>query len=308
LENSVKSEKVSGFFKSFSFFLFFAMAVEIDGRKIASEIFDKVRREVIKFKEKGHKIKLSIIAIGEDKEMELYIRNKRKYAQYCGIDIEEIYLPQDLSEQDFISKIKELNQSDSTGFIVQLPLPNHIRKEVIDFISPLKDVDCLTSENLGKVIKDHNSARFIPCACKAMLDVFELYKVEVKGKRAVVVGSSDLVGKPCAAVLINMGATVSVCHKATSREDLEEIVKFSDIVVSAVGAPGIIEGKWIKPGAVVIDIGTRVVNGKVLGDVEYDEAKKRASIITPVPGGIGIITVAELMRNTLNAFLYSSSL
>jgi methylenetetrahydrofolate dehydrogenase (NADP+)/methenyltetrahydrofolate cyclohydrolase len=283
------------------------MAREVDGKKIAEEIFSSVRDEVSRIKSMGYKIKLSIVAIGKDNEMELFIRNKRKYAQFCGIEIEEIYLPQDITEQDFILKINELNKSDCTGFIVQLPLPPHIRKEIIDLISPLKDVDCLTSENLGKVMKDHTTARFIPCACKSMIDILEIYDVDVSGKRAVVVGSSDLVGKPCAAVLLNMGATVSVCHKATDIKNLEELVKSADIVVSAVGVPGIIKGNWIKREAVVIDIGTRVVNGKVLGDVEYDLAKEKASIITPVPGGVGIITVAELMRNTLKAFFISKS-
>ncbi|GBD02906.1 Bifunctional protein FolD protein [bacterium HR19] len=281
------------------------MSVEVNGKAIAQRIFDEVRNKVLALKRDSYNVRLSIIAIGNDSEMELYIRNKRKYADYCGIEIEVFYFPADVSEGDLVQKIYELNSSDCSGFIVQLPLPSHIRKDVLDIIYPLKDVDCLTSENLGKVLKDYRSARFLPCASQAMIDIFEEYKVAVEGKKAVVVGASDLVGKPCASVLVNMGATVTICHRAT--KDLSEYIKDADIVISAVGIPGLIKGEWIKRGAVVIDIGTRVVDGKVFGDVEYDEAKKRASIITPVPGGVGIITVAELMRNTLKAFFYSSS-
>ncbi len=281
-------------------------AIEVNGREIYSKIIQDVREKVSQLRERGIKIKLFIVALGEDKEMELYIRNKKKASQLCGIQMQEIYLPADTQETELAAKIYELNNDQSiTGFIVQLPLPPHINKNVLDLISPSKDVDCLTSVNLGQVIKDHVTARFIPCACQSMLDVFELYSVDVRGKIATVVGASDLIGKPCAAVLVNLGATTIVCHKYTT--DLAEYVKQADIVVSAVGIPGIIKGEWIKPGAVVIDIGTRIVDGKVMGDVEYNVARQRASLITPVPGGIGIITVAELMKNVLKAFYYSNS-
>ncbi len=278
----------------------------VDGKKIYERILVNVRKKIEDIMKEGYRVKLSIIAIGDDSEMKIFIRNKKKAADFCGIEIQEFYLPQDTDENEVIRKIYELNASkDTCGFLVQLPLPPQVRKNVLEIISPEKDVDCLTSENLGMVLKDHTTSRFVPCACQAMLDIFEIYGVDVDGKKGVVVGSSDLVGKPCAAVLINLGATVTICHKGT--HNLAEFIKDADIVVSAVGKPGIIKGEWIKKGAVVIDIGTRVVNGRVMGDVEFAEASKRASIITPVPGGVGIITVAELMRNTLKAFYYSIS-
>lgn len=285
----------------------------VDGRKIYDEIIEETRRyiEALKneIKKNGNvevRPKLSIIAIGEDKEMEVYIRNKKKAASICGIDISVVKLDQDVSQERLEEEIRLLNKSDSCGIILQLPLPPHIDKVVLDQILPIKDVDCLTSENLGRTIKDMTTSRYMPCACMAMLDVFERYGVDVAGKYAVVVGSSNLVGKPCANVLLNLGATVSVCHKRT--ESIERFIKDADIVVSAVGKPHLIRGEWIKKGAVVIDIGTRLVNGKIVGDVEFDVAKERASLITPVPGGVGLITVAELMRNTAKAFYLHAGL
>ena len=283
-------------------------ALVVNGREIYRKILEEIKSEVESLKARGHSIKLGIISIGEDREMQIYIRNKKKAADFCGIEVVERNLPSDIRENELMSEIYNFNSSeDISGYIVQLPLPKHIRKEVLDLISPLKDVDCLTSENLGMVMKDHRSARFIPCASLSMLEIFRTYEVSPLGKRATVIGASDLVGKPCASILTNMGATVTLCHKHTDEGTLSESVMESDIVVSAVGKPGIIKGNWIKKGAVIIDIGTRVVDGKVMGDVEFDRAKERARIITPVPGGVGIITVAELMRNTLRAFHYSIS-
>lgn len=274
----------------------------VDGKKIYQSIIEKVKRSIEELKKNGftNPPKLSIIAIGEDKEMEIYIRNKKKAAELCGIEIEIVSLPQNVSQKELEEKIVEKNKSDSCAIIVQLPLPSHIEKTVLEKISPEKDVDCLTSENLGMVMKNPRSARFIPCACLAMLDVFESYNISVIGKHAVVVGASDLVGKPCAVTLTNLGATVTVCHKYT--QNLEKFVKEADIVVSAVGKPHLIKGEWIKKGAIVIDIGTKVINGKITGDVEFEKAKEKAYLITPVPGGIGIITVAELMRNVVKAY------
>jgi len=283
-------------------------ALIVNGREIYKNILEEVRREIERFRSIGYRIKLGIISIGDDREMQIYIRNKKIAADFCGIEVVERNLPYDVQESDLISHIYEFNNSpDISGFIVQLPLPSHIRKEVLDLISPLKDVDCLTSENLGMVMKDHNSARFVPCASMSMIEIFRIYDISPLGKNAVVVGASDLVGKPCASILVNMGATVTICHKNTDEKVLEQSIKNADIVVSAVGKPGLIKGEWIKDGAVVIDIGTRAVDGKLVGDVEFEKAKERAGIITPVPGGVGIITVAELMRNTLKAFSYSIS-
>lgn len=281
------------------------MAEIVNGREIYNQIIEETKRYIHEFRANIEKIKakispkLSIIAIGEDKEMEVYIRNKKRAADICGIEINLVHFQKDISQRLLEEKIEEINESDSCGIIVQLPLPKHIDKKVLDKILPSKDVDCLTSENLGSVLKDIRKARFIPCACLAMLDVFDRFKIDVKGKYAVVIGASDLVGKPCASVLLNLGATVTVCHKYT--ENIEKFISEADIVVSAVGKPGLVKGNWIKNKAVIIDIGTRMVDGKILGDVEFDLAKERASIITPVPGGIGLITVAELMKNIARA-------
>lgn len=273
----------------------------VNGKEIYEKILSETRELISKLNKRP---KLSIIAIGEDKEMEIYIKNKKKAADICGIEVDVINLPWDVSQKKLEEKINEANESDACGIIVQLPLPEQIEKNVLDFISPSKDVDCLTSENLGSVLKSLKMSRFIPCACLAMLDVFERYNINPKGKYAVVVGASDLVGKPCASALLNLGATITVCHKYT--EDIKKFIKDADIVVSAVGKPHLIKGEWIKPNAVIIDIGTRIVDGKIFGDVEFEEAKKRAYLITPVPGGIGLITVAELMRNVARAVYISS--
>lgn len=273
----------------------------VDGRKIYDEIIQETKRIIESLSSKtALSPKLSIIVVGEDSEMEVYIRNKKRAADVCGIRVEVIRLPQDVTQRELEEKIDFLNESDACGLIVQVPLPPQVEKKVLDRILPSKDVDCLTSENLGSVIKDVSTARFVPCACLAMMDVLERYGVDVRGKSAVVVGASDLVGKPCAATLVNLGATVTICNRYTP--DIEEHVRRADIVVSAVGKPKLIKGEWIKKGAVVIDIGTRLVEGKVVGDVEFEKAKERASLITPVPGGVGLITVAELMRNVAKAF------
>lgn len=272
----------------------------VNGREIYENILNETKKLISKIESKISKPpKLSIIAIGQDKEMEIYIKNKKKAADVCGIKVEVINLPQNVSQKELEEKIIEANESDACGIIVQLPLPEKIEKNILDLISPSKDVDCLTSENLGSVLKSLRMSKFVPCACLAMLDVFERYKINPKGKYAVVVGASDLVGKPCASALLNLGATVTVCHKYT--EDIRMFIKDADIVISAVGKPHIIKGEWIKPNSSIIDIGTRIVDGKILGDVEFEEAKKKAYLITPVPGGIGLITVAELMRNVVKA-------
>lgn len=272
----------------------------VDGRRIRDEILEEVKRGVEEFKRKTRRgIKLGVIYIGNDPSTEIYIRNKRKVAEEVGITIEISKLENEAGEGEMIAKVEEFNaRDDITAFIIQLPLPSSVdSKKVRSIINTYKDVDCLNPENLGKVAQDN--ALFTPCAALAMREVLERYNVEVESKEAVIIGASDIVGKPCALILLNKMATVTICQIMT--RDIRSHVQRADILVAGAGVPNLIKGDWIKEGTVVIDIGTNVVGNKVVGDVEFEKASKKASLITPVPGGIGAITVAELMRNTLKA-------
>ena len=276
------------------------MAIIIDGKALRDEILDKLSKETAEFKSKP---KLVVILVGDDAASRIYVNNKQKMAQKVGIESVVINLPSSVAEEEVINKIKELNNDSSVdAILVQLPLPEHINSvNVIEAISPYKDVDGFSSYNISKIFKGETPIVY-PCTPKGVLNLLDKYNIPVEGKHAVVIGRSLIVGRPMAQMLINRNATVTICHSYT--KNLEQITKTADIIVSAVGK-NIIKGemlnKNLKP--VVIDVGIfKDEYGKLRGDVDFDSSSKIASYITPVPGGVGPMTIASLMLNTVDLY------
>ncbi len=247
--------------------------------------------------------KLVIVQVGDDGGSESYIRQKMKSCAAVGLRSEHIHLKADTTKTDLFSTIDRLNaDSDVTGFIVQLPLPGHLQEfvpQVIKAIDPKKDVDGFGAYNLGKMFLSSEFEHLPPATPSGIIEMLKFYKIPVAGKHAVIVGRSNIVGKPLSVMLLNRDATVTVCHSKT--KDLKAITLQADILVAAVGKPKMITKDFVKPGAVVIDVGTSRVDGKLTGDVDFEVVKEIASAITPVPGGVGPLTVASLIRNTVRA-------
>ena len=277
------------------------MAVLIDGKLVSKETRESIRLKVEDLKTK-HNITpgLAVIVVGNDPASAVYVRNKHKATLEVGMNSYQIELPEDTSEEALLEKIKELNGDPAVnGILVQLPLPRHIsKKRVIAAISPLKDVDAFHPENVGKImIGDYD---FLPCTPAGIMRLLEFYKIDVVGKRCVVIGRSNIVGKPMAHLLLEKNGTVTVCHSKT--EGLSEITRSADILVAAVGRPLFVTADMVKPGAVVIDVGiNRNSEGKLVGDVDFESVSAIASYITPVPGGVGPMTITMLLENTLLA-------
>ena len=277
------------------------MAVLIDGKLVSKETRESIRLKVEDLKTK-HNITpgLAVIVVGNDPASAVYVRNKHKATLEVGMNSYQIELPEDTSEEALLEKIKELNGDPAVnGILVQLPLPRHIsEKRVIAAISPLKDVDAFHPENVGKImIGDYD---FLPCTPAGIMRLLEFYKIDVVGKRCVVIGRSNIVGKPMAHLLLEKNGTVTVCHSKT--EGLSEITRSADILVAAVGRPLFVTADMVKPGAVVIDVGiNRNSEGKLVGDVDFESVSEIASYITPVPGGVGPMTITMLLENTLLA-------
>lgn len=277
------------------------MAVLIDGKLVSKETRESIRLKVEDLKTK-HNITpgLAVIVVGNDPASAVYVRNKHKATLEVGMNSYQIELPDDTSEEALLEKIKELNGDPAVnGILVQLPLPKHIsEKRVIAAISPLKDVDAFHPENVGKImIGDYD---FLPCTPAGIMRLLEFYKIDVVGKRCVVIGRSNIVGKPMAHLLLEKNGTVTVCHSKT--EGLSEITRSADILVAAVGRPLFVTADMVKPGAVVIDVGiNRNSEGKLVGDVDFESVSEIASYITPVPGGVGPMTITMLLENTLLA-------
>lgn len=243
---------------------------------------------------------LAVILVGSDPASKIYVENKRKTCDELGIYSQSFDLPSDTLEDELLALIDNLNEdSNIDGILVQLPLPEHINSEVIiERIKPNKDVDGFHPYNVGRLCQRIPELR--ACTPFGVMKLLESIGTDIKGKHAVIVGASNIVGRPMSLELLLAGATVTVTHRFT--EELSQYVKQADILVVAVGKPHLIKGEWIKPGAIIIDVGVNRVNGKLLGDVEFDVAKDYASYITPVPGGVGPMTVAMLMHNTLHAY------
>jgi len=271
----------------------------LDGKKIAQEIQEELSSKVEELKGKGITPGLAVIRVGEDPSSLIYVRNKRRKAEEIGIHFEEHALKENTPQDELIELIARLN-SDSRieGIVLQLPLPDHLdEKRILEKISPDKDVDGFHPLNMGRLLKGNPS--FIPATPRGIVELLDRYKIPLEGKRAVVVGRSDIVGKPLAFLLLARNATVTICHSKT--KDLSLITREGDILVAALGKPGFIQEEMVKEGSVIIDVGINRVGNKIVGDVDFDKAKERASYITPVPGGVGPMTIVILLKNVLEA-------
>ena len=277
------------------------MAVIIDGKQVSKELRIEVAKEVEELKSKYNVTPgLAVILVGDDPASAVYVRNKHKACKEVGINSLQIVMPADTTEEVLLDKINELNADDSVnGILVQLPLPKHISEEkIINAISPEKDVDAFHPTNVGKIMLGKYD--FLPCTPAGIMELLKYYNVDINGKECVVIGRSNIVGKPMALLLLAQNGTVTVCHSRT--KDLAATVARADILVVAIGKPNFITGDMIKPGAVVIDVGiNRLENNKLCGDVEFESAEAVSSMITPVPGGVGPMTITMLLKNTLTA-------
>ena len=276
------------------------MAQIIDGKKISAEVKAGVAAEVAALKEKGVSVGLAVVIVGNNPASRVYVNNKKKACAACGIDSYEYALPEETTEEELLRLIDQLNHdSKVNGSLVQLPVPKQIDDhKIIAAISPLKDVDAFTEGNVGKImIGEYN---FLPCTPAGCMDLIDSTGVSVDGKNCVVIGRSNIVGKPMAMLLLHRNGTVTICHSHT--KNLREICSQADILVAAVGKAGFVTADMVKEGAVVIDVGmNRNAEGKLCGDVDFEAVEKKAGYITPVPGGVGPMTIATLMRNTLTA-------
>ncbi len=270
----------------------------IDGKKTSQDIKDEVRDEVAKLKKGGVEPMLAVILVGENPASQVYVRNKKRACEYTGIRSLSYELPENTTEEELLKLIDELNnRSDCDGILVQLPLPKHIdEKKITNAISPKKDVDGFHPVNVGNMLIGDEC--FLPCTPHGIIELLHRYGVVLDGKKAVVVGRSNIVGKPMAMLLLRENATVTICHSHTS--DLKKECTEADILIAAIGKPKFFTPEYIKNGAAVIDVGMdRDENGKLCGDVDFEAVKDKCSFITPVPGGVGPMTIAMLMQNTL---------
>ena len=271
----------------------------LDGKIVKKTVLAELKEKVSKEK---RPLGLVVIQVGEDPASVVYVRQKAKMAEKVGFNFNHVKLDSSVSEEELLNKIDEFNNDDNVdGILVQMPIPKHLNPKTIqNAISPLKDVDGLTDIKMGKLM--HNEEALVPCTPLGIMDLLKHYGIEVAGKRVVVVGRSDLVGKPMLALMINADATVTLCHSKT--KDMSKITKKADILIAAVGKANFIKAEDIRNGCVVIDVGiNRMSDGSLCGDVDFNSVKDKVSYITPVPGGVGQMTVAELGMNTYKAYL-----
>ncbi len=281
----------------------------IDGKAIANTIHGEIAAEVAKMKaDFGRVPGLATVLVGERKDSQTYVRMKKKACAEVGINSFGHDLPADISQAELLKVVQELNANpDVNGILVQLPLPGHIDdEEILGAISLEKDVDGFHPINIGRLSMKRRDPMFVPCTPKGCIELLDRSGVQIEGKRAVVLGRSNIVGLPVAMLLLHRNATLTVCHSRT--QDLPGVVREADILIAAVGRAEMVRGDWLKPGAVVIDVGVNAVDDatrkkgyKLVGDVAFDEAVEVASMITPVPGGVGPMTIAMLLRNTLDS-------
>ncbi|MCP7256340.1 bifunctional methylenetetrahydrofolate dehydrogenase/methenyltetrahydrofolate cyclohydrolase FolD [Listeria monocytogenes] len=272
----------------------------IDGKKLAKEIQEKVTREVAELVKEGKQPGLAVVLVGDNQASRTYVRNKQKRTEEAGMKSVLIELPENVTEEKLLSGVEELNEDKTIhGILVQLPLPEHISEEkVIDTISFDKDVDGFHPVNVGNLFIGKDS--FVPCTPAGIIELIKSTGTQIEGKRAVVIGRSNIVGKPVAQLLLNENATVTIAHSRT--KDLPQVAKEADILVVATGLAKFVKKDYIKPGAIVIDVGMdRDENNKLCGDVDFDDVVQEAGFITPVPGGVGPMTITMLLANTLKA-------
>lgn len=279
------------------------MAELIDGKKISQDLKDEVKEKVAELKAKGIEVTLAVILVGNDPASTVYVGNKKKACEYTGINSKSFELPEETTQEELMKLIDDLNNDDSVnGILVQLPLPKHLDEDkVIRAISPDKDVDGFHPESVGRL--SIGVPGFVSCTPAGVIELLKRSGTVLDGANAVVVGRSNIVGKPMSVLLLRENATVTICHSHT--KNLKEICKAADILVVAIGQPKFIDGSYIKEGATVIDVGIHRIDGtkKLCGDVDFDSAAEVAGKITPVPGGVGPMTIAELMNNCLQSAL-----
>ena len=280
------------------------MAKLIDGKRISAEIKDELKREVAEWKEKGKEAALAVIQVGTDPASSVYVRNKKRACEYIGIGSLNYELPEETTEAELLDLIAELNaKKEVSGILVQLPLPKHMDEDkVIRAIDPAKDVDGFHPQNVGALVIGQKG--FVSCTPAGIIELLKRNDIEIDGKHCVVVGRSNIVGKPMALLMLRENATVTVTHSHTT--NLKEICKQADILIVAIGKNQFITADYVKEGAVVIDVGIhRDENNKLSGDVKFDEVEPLASAITPVPGGVGPMTIAMLMNNCVETMRYT---
>lgn len=274
----------------------------IDGKRISQEIKDELREKVASLKEDGKSAALAVIQVGNDPASSVYVNNKKKACAYIGIESISYELPEETTEEKLLALIDKLNQDDAVnGILVQLPVPPHINDDkIIQAISPKKDVDGFHPENVGNLVIGEKG--FVSCTPAGIIQLLKRSGIEIAGKNCVVIGRSNIVGKPMALLMLRENATVTVAHSKT--QNLKEVCKQADILIVAIGKPQFITAEYVKEGAVVIDVGIhRDENNKLCGDVNYDEVAEHTSAITPVPGGVGPMTIAMLMNNCVESML-----
>ena len=275
--------------------------VLIDGKKVSAEVRVCLAKEVKELKEKTGRVPgLATVLVGDDPASAVYVRNKNKICRELGFKSFEQKLSLDTSEAKLLKLIKELNSNnDIHGILVQLPLPNQIDSEkILQAIDPNKDVDGFHPINVGKLVV--GNALLTPCTPSGIIKLLDHYEIDISGKHAVVLGRSNIVGKPVSMLLLQRNATITICHSRT--KNLEEITRSADILVAAIGRANFVTENMVRKGAIVIDVGINRVDGKLTGDINFEPVSKKASYITPVPGGVGPMTIALLMENTLKAF------
>lgn len=276
------------------------MAKIIDGKLISQQIKDEIKEKVSKYKEQGVEITLAVVKVGNDPASAVYVRNKEKACEYVGITSRTIAMPEETTEEELLATVKELNEDKSVnGILVQLPLPKHIdESKILLAIDSSKDVDGFHPVNVGKMVIGEET--FLPCTPAGIIEMLKRTDIDINGKECVVIGRSNIVGKPMAMLMLKENATVTIAHSRT--KDLKEVTKRADILIAAIGKAKFVTADYVKEGAVVIDVGMdRDENGKLCGDVDFDRVSEVASAITPVPGGVGPMTVTMLLVNCLRS-------
>ena len=272
----------------------------IDGKKISTEIKDELKEQVAKLKEEGVEVTLAVVKVGEDPASAVYVRNKEKACEYIGINSKKIEMPEETTEEELLALVDDLNTDPAiNGILVQLPLPKHIdENKILLAIDPMKDVDGFHPVNVGKMVIGEES--FLPCTPAGIIEMIKRSGLDIEGKECVIIGRSNIVGKPMAILMLRENATVTVTHSRT--KDLPEVCKRADIIVAALGKAKFVTKDFVKEGAIIIDVGMdRDEDGKLCGDVDFDEVESIASAITPVPGGVGPMTVTMLLVNCLRS-------
>lgn len=280
----------------------------INGKEISNSLIEKLKEKVDKLKLESNVCpSLAVIMVGDNPASKIYVNNKKRICEKIGIKSYEFVLPANAPESELLKLICGLNKrEDINGILVQLPLPPHINeKKIIENIAPLKDVDAFNETNVGKIMT--GNFKFLPCTPAGIVYLLKESNIKIEGQHCVIIGRSNIVGKPLAMLMLHNNATVTICHSKT--QGLREICKTADILIAAVGKPKFISSDMIKPGAVVVDVGiNRDINGHVCGDVDFEKVKDVASYITPVPGGVGPMTIAMLMKNTITAALLQKNI